>query len=68
MKCPIIVRQSSLMIVGYFLWPSTVRNRKRKLIASGVSKVGAMSDGNDKSLWPGEYASFFQIFMLKTYR
>ena len=25
-KCPIIVRQSSLMIVGYFLWPSTVRN------------------------------------------
>ena len=56
------------MIVGYFLWPSTVRNRKRKLIASGVSKVGAMSDGNDKSLWPGEYASFFQIFMLKTYR
>ena len=24
MKCPIIVRQSSLMIVGYFLWPSTV--------------------------------------------
>lgn len=26
MKCPIIVRQSSLMIVGYFLWQSTVRN------------------------------------------
>ena len=26
LKCPIIVRQSSLMIVGYFLWSSTVRN------------------------------------------
>lgn len=37
-------------------------------IAGGVNKVGAVSDGNDKSLWSGEYAGFFQIFMPRTYR